>query len=122
MLKPKIIELIENSLSNEAIHKITGASEDWIIDVRKQYNKAVPPDKRKTSTIRIEPRPNTDSKIVYDYMILYPNATLSETVSDTGLPRSLCGRVRHRYFSPKAKEKRIKHGFTDYLPASSIDI
>lgn len=121
-MKPKIINLIQKNLSNEAIREITGASDSYIVDVRKQYNKLVPESERKTSTIRTKPKEGTKARIVYDYMVLYPNALLSETVANTKLPIGLCGVVRHRYFSTVAKQKRIQHGFIDYISANCISI
>lgn len=101
MLKTKIIELIEQNLSNDDIERITGASNSHIVHTRMEYNELVPEDQRKRSVPKLTaPKEGTVSRIVFDYMTLYPNARLSEVVASTGLPVGTCGGVRHRYFGP----------------------
>lgn len=107
MLKPKIIEMIEQGFTNDEIALKTGASKSHIVHTRMEYNECVPASERKRSSRKLEaPREGTRSRIIYDYMSLYPNARFTEAVADTKLPAGLVGRVRHQYFNPKAQEHR----------------
>lgn len=110
MLKTRIIELIEQGLSNDEIELKTGASKSHIVHTRMEYNELVPASMRKRSVPKLTaPKEGTVSRIVYDYMTLYPNARLSEVVASTGLPVGTCGGIRHRYFGPhvKGQESRV---------------
>lgn len=109
MLKPIIMQLVEQGLTNQEIEEKTGASAGNISKVRGMYNKSVPPEQRKASLKKLlKPKEGTKSRIAYDYMELYPNARLSEMVRDTELTTSVCGKVRHLYFTPTAKEQLAK--------------
>lgn len=106
-LKTKIMDLVEQGLNNDQIQEQTGASKSHIIRMRMRYNEALPKDQRKKSIPKLtEPNEGTVRRIVYDYMMLYPNARFSEVVSETGVAAGTVGSVRHRYFSPKAIEQR----------------
>lgn len=106
-LKTKIMDLVEQDFNNDQIEEQTGASKSHIVRMRMLYNEALPKDKRKKSVpLLTAPKEGTVRRIVYDYMMLYPNATFSEAVQDTKVPAGTVGSVRHRYFSPKAIEQR----------------
>lgn len=119
MLKPKIIELIGQGFSNDEIATKTGASKSHIVHTRVEYNECVPASERKYSKpLLTAPKEGTDSRIVYDYMILYPNARLSEVVADTGLSTGLIGKIRHMHFRPKSRE----NGVNKNLKSAIIDM
>lgn len=104
MLKVKILNLIEQGLSNSEIEAQTGASNSHIVHTRMEYNELMPIEHRKPSEKRLtKPKEGTRRRIAYDYMEMYPNARLSEMVKDTGLPKGTCGVVRHLYFGPNVK-------------------
>lgn len=105
MLKTKIIELIEQGRSNDEIMQATGASNSHVVHTRMRYNEFVPADQRKRSVPKLTaPNPGTVRRIVYDYMVLYPRARLSEVVAATGVAIGTCGGVRHRYFGPHLRQ------------------
>lgn len=99
MLKTKIISMIEQGHSNDKIIQATGASNSHVVHTRMRYNQFAPESQRKRSVPKLTaPKPGTVRRIVYDYMVLYPCARLSEVVADTGVAVGTCGGVRHRYF------------------------
>lgn len=102
MLKVQIITLIEKGLSNSEIEAETGASNSHIVHTRMEYNELMPEGQKRPSEKRLtKPKEGTQRREAYDYMELYPNARFSEMVEDTKLPKSVCGVVRHLYFSKK---------------------
>jgi hypothetical protein len=101
MLKPKIIELIEQGYDNDVIEIKTGASKSHIVHTRMAYNALLPSNQRKRSVPKLTaPKHGTIRRKVYDYMILNPKARLSDVVSNTGVCVGTAGSVRHRYFGP----------------------
>jgi hypothetical protein len=106
-LKTRIMNLVEQGFNNDQIEEQTGASKSHIVHTRMEYNEVLPEDMRKPSVPKLTaPKEGTERRIVYDYMMLYPNSRFSEVVQGTGLPAGTVGSVRHRYFSPKAIEQR----------------
>ncbi len=88
--------MIQKGYSNEEIGKSLNVSYRYVRNIRSNYNKGLPPSKVIKSRLK-EPRPNTKSRLVFDYYNLNPRATPKEAHLATGVNRGTCFLVRNRY-------------------------
>lgn len=97
-LKPVIIELIEKGYHNQRIAKAVGASINYVVTLRADYNAASPVVYRSRIA---EPKIGTKSRIVYDFILANPDCSFTDTVKRTGMDQGLVGSIRRRLLSVK---------------------
>lgn len=97
-LKPIIIELIEKGYNNHQVAVASGASLNYVVSIRADYNAVSPVVYRSQS---LAPKVGTKSRIVYDFILANPSCGFTETVERTGMDRGLVGTIRRRLLSIK---------------------
>ncbi len=97
-LKPQIIRLIELGYHNQQIAEAVGASINYVVTLRADYNAVS--DVVYRSRIA-EPKTGTKSRIVYDFILANPDCSFADTVKRTGMDHGLVGSIRRRLLSIK---------------------
>lgn len=100
-LKSKIMQAIEQGLTNKQIVEAIPTTANYVVRVRMQYN-AIAPTRIKSPALD-KPKEGTASRAVYDVLIANPSATSGEIMRQVSASYGVIASVRKLFFGYKPR-------------------
>jgi len=100
-LKSQIMAAIEQGLTNKQIVELLPTTLNYVVKTRIQYNEIAPEPIR--SPAQDKPKEGTASRLVYDYLIVNPEALPGEIKQATGVDYGIIYSVRKLFFGHKPR-------------------